>query len=791
MSGDPQVHALNTGSVWRLGSKLLHPFNPELGVGIVRGVEGRFLTVYFPLVDREVTLAAEGAGLRRLVLSAGDSARLESTGEEVRIAKELDHRYVLEDGREVDEADVWPQNAADTPVERLAGLRLDSVDSFRNRIAGLELMRIREAGGLGSFLGGRIELFPHQLHTAMRAVEADPVRWLLADEVGLGKTVEACLILSALVRTKRAERALVVAPETLAVQWLGELYRKFHQVFVLLDAERLEAVETDYGEGVNPFEVHPFAVLPLDVAASDDRLLAQAAEAGLDVIVIDEAHRLFRSEYTKALSALVRHARHALLLSATPLQEDQKGFYKLISLLHPKLFKSYKAFGDAVQKGDAIIPCASAVRRTEVGGLPERIATPVDVAAPAAELAADARFSWLVAQVSEWAAKGEKCLVFVRDLERLEALVPLLESATRTRVAVFHEELSLAKRDIEVAAFRESPLPLLMCTEAGGEGRNFQFCHRMLHFDLPRDPVELEQRIGRLDRIGRVGPVEIVYFRHPEDAATVAEPDLARLYEKLDLFGRPAAGLDIALAPVAPAIAAAADSGKVLAVEKLVSKVEKARSRVPSDWHAVFYPDGYRAEDAESILEKVPADLGARFQKFCVDAAEDLCLECIDKEGTARFYFEMESGALVESLPGVESDARFLGTFDRAEAVAVEEIDFFASGHPWVEGLLLELEDGIRGRAAMLEVPAGLLRVPGLACVYKDGPRWQVSVVEADGTPRPEWEQAFLEAVPKARRAKPERKGISRQWADGLRALAKQAQGKGEIVAAAFFFPDR
>ena len=101
---------------------------------------------------------------------------------------------------------------------------------------------------------------------------------------------------------------------------------------------------------------------------------------------------------------------------------------RLENLTNPKLFKSYKAFGDAVEKGDAIIPCASAVRRTEVGGLPERIAVPVDVAAPAAELVGDARFSWLVAQVSEWAAKGEKCLVFVRDLERLEALVPLLEA---------------------------------------------------------------------------------------------------------------------------------------------------------------------------------------------------------------------------------------------------------------------------------------------------------------------------------------------------------------------------
>ena len=757
----------------------------------MRAVEGRFLTVYFPLVEREVTLATEGAGLTRLVLPAGSRARLESTGEEVKILAEEDYHYVLDDGREVEEADVWPLNAADTPIERLAGLRLDSVDAFRNRIAGLELMQIREAGGLGSFLGGRIDLFPHQLHTAMRAVEADPVRWLLADEVGLGKTVEACLILSALLRTKRAERALVVAPATLAVQWLGELYRKFHQIFVLLDPERLEAVETDFGKDVNPFEVHPFAVLPLELAAKDDRLLVQAEEAGLDVIVIDEAHRLFQGEYAKPLSTLVLHARHALLLSATPLQEDRKGFYKLLSLLHPKLFKNFKAFDEGIQKGDAVIPCTSAVRRTEVGGLPPRVATAVDVAAPAPEMAADERFAWLIAESSDWAASREKCLVFVRDLERLEALVPLLESATQTRVAVFHEELSLAKRDIEVAAFRESPVPLLVCTEAGGEGRNFQFCHRMLHFDLPRDPVALEQRIGRLDRIGRVDPVEIVYFRHPEESATAAEPDLARLYEKLDLFGRPAAGLDIALAPVAPAIAAAAESGKPLSVNRLVAKVEKARSSEKSDLREIFYPDAYKSEQAEAILKMVPADLELRNQKFCVDAAEDLCLECLDKEGVARFYFEIESGALIDSLPGVESDARFLGTFDRAEAVAVEEIDFFASGHPWLEGLLFELEDGIRGRAVMLEVPAGLLRAPGLACVYKDGPDWQVSVVEADGTPRPEWAAAFLEAVPQARRAKPERRGISRQWADGLRALAKQTSGKGEVVAAAFFFPDR
>src|ERR1019366_2781053 len=109
---------------------------------------------------------------------------------------------------------------------------------------------------LGSFLGGRIALYPHQLDVAERATASDPARWLLADEGGLGKTIAACLILSRLLLTDRADRALIVAPATLTVQWLGELYRKFHQTFVLLDRKRREDVVKEHGEGFNPFEAH-------------------------------------------------------------------------------------------------------------------------------------------------------------------------------------------------------------------------------------------------------------------------------------------------------------------------------------------------------------------------------------------------------------------------------------------------------------------------------------------------------------------------------------------------------
>jgi len=263
---------------------------------------------------------------------------------------------------------------------------------------------------------------------------------------------------------------------------------------------------------------------------------------------------------------------------------------------------------------------------------------------------------------------------------------------------------------------------------------------------------------------------------------------VARLYERLDLFERPGAGLDGALAGARTALRNARDSATPLDVDALVAGVEDARAKAGVDDAQVLYADGFRAEHADDILAQVPEDLGPKTQAFCVEAAEELGFECLEKGGVAEYYIEFGSAATIDALPGVEGGSRFLGSFDRAEAVAKEEIDFFASGHSLVEGLLLELEDGNRGRAALLELPAGSVAT-GLVCVYKDGPDWQLSIVEADGTPRPEWNEKFLKALPAARRARPEQWGISAQWADGLRALADRAKGKGELVAAAFFRP--
>lgn len=242
----------------RIGTKVLHKFNRDLGPGRVEEVAARRVVVFFPRSGERLTFGIADTGLRPLELSAGRDARIEETGEVVTLASRErgGTSWTTTDGRVLEEEHLWPAEIPQDPVERLAGLDVDRAAAFRNRVDGLFLARLRQAKGLGSFLGGRIAIHPHQLHVAERATAYEPVRWLLADEVGLGKTIEACLILSRLVRTDRADRVLVVAPSTLTVQWLGELWRKFHQVFVLLDAKRRADVAKDHGPDFNPFDAH-------------------------------------------------------------------------------------------------------------------------------------------------------------------------------------------------------------------------------------------------------------------------------------------------------------------------------------------------------------------------------------------------------------------------------------------------------------------------------------------------------------------------------------------------------
>jgi len=785
---------------WNRGDYLTHRFNPELGIGRITAVEGRALLVEFPRSGTRLRLAADTDAL-------------------IRIDPDADHSTL---------------DAERPLVERLAAGVVDDVRDFLTRLDVLHLLSLREADGLGSFLGGRVRLFPHQFYVAERASFSDPVRWLLADEVGLGKTIEAALILNRLVHTGRVERCLVVAPEALTVQWLGELWRKYHQVFTLLDGPRLADVARDFGPDFNPFDVHRRAVIALEMLTDRPELTKQAVQAGIDVLVVDEAQRLRRppghpgEPAWRAIAPIAALNRHLLLLSATPLEDDTHGFFRLLQLLRPREFPEDMSFEERLALGTQLPPCTSSTRRTDIGGLPPRVAIPtaldparsqmrlsveaavrgaaatdavarrkkVDrirraIASGAAlsailgpdELAlreraaamdlSDPRLEWLLSQAPRWKDAKEKTLVFVAHRETLEMMRTALSHRAQLASGVFHEDLSPVRRDTEVALFRDPDGPsLLVSTESGGEGRNFEFCRRLVLFDLPWKPSVVEQRIGRLDRIGRRIPVEVVYFQPPDGIGR----DVVRLFEELRLFLEPSAGIEPQLAQMEGALEEIALDPLATLTEaqlaSLVSDAHAARTRIREAAYQQLHRDPYRSELAPGLLARVPAELDVLNEQVVVAVCTRLGFRVEHTRGRRTFAIEFGNDALIDSLPGVPGGSAFVGSFDREEAIEDETIDFFASGHPLVEGVFAHVEDSSMGRVARMALAFGEDRGSGLVAIYKDGPVFDVVALDSTGRNRRDWAAAFHERPLRARSV--DHGLMSREWTEMIRRLSAQ-----------------
>jgi len=383
----------------------------------------------------------------------------------------------------------------------------------------------------------------------------------------------------------------------------------------------------------------------------------------------------------------------------------------------------------------------------------------------------DPRLLWLLARAGGWRAANEKTLVFVAHRETLEMLRTALSHRSQLASGVFHEELSPARRDTEVARFREPDGPsILISTECGGEGRNFEFCRRLVLFDLPWKPSTVEQRIGRLDRIGRRIPVEIVYFRPPAGIGA----DVVRLFETLGLFSEPLAGVEPQLAHVEAALEEIAiDPAASLSdtrVEQLVGEARAARTRIREAAYQQLHRDPYRSDMADRMMARVPEDLDALVERVVVGVGERLGFTIERLRGRRMFSIEFGNEALVDSLPGVAAGSTYIGSFDREEAVENETMDFFASGHPLVEGILAYLEDSPQGRVARLEVEIGRDRGEGLLAVYKDGPRFEMIVLDSAGRPRREWAAALYQRPFRARRMD-EETVQSRDWTGLVRRM--------------------
>jgi superfamily II DNA or RNA helicase len=447
-----------------------------------------------------------------------------------------------------------------------------------------------------------VEPLLHQIETVRKVLKQFRGRVLLADEVGLGKTIEAGMVLKEYALRGMAERTLVLTPASLVGQWREELETKFGLAF----ATTYDALLRD-----EPQAFWAQKRIVASIAAARRREHAERLiERQFDLIIVDEAHHLRdrSSQSWKLVDSL--NKRFLLLLSATPVQNDLIELYNLLTLLKPGIFKTLKEFRlDYMTPGKPRQPANPERLRTLMRGamirntravvalkLPRRHATTIkvdggpgeaeaysDLAAAARRLAAEGgakrerlalhhllsaagsspkAAAGAVARVAarnaddpiwaeltnRWATietggkeaalielimrnPTEKKLVFVHSRETLAHVADCVQKAG-VSLALFHGSLSGPEKDAAIAAFRDRAT-VLLCTQSGGEGRNVQFCNTLINFDVPWNPMAIEQRIGRIDRIGQ--SLEVFVF-NLVTRGTLEEQLLVLLEEKISMF---------------------------------------------------------------------------------------------------------------------------------------------------------------------------------------------------------------------------------------------------------------
>lgn len=725
---------------WKSGMKVVHRAQRGWGVGVIVQVadEGRRLAVRF-------------AGRDGLTVVSGRDPALVEVPPETPI-----------------------EQVSGGPLDRLAAGDPGGASAFALRTRVVRLEALRRADSLGALLSSRVHVLPHQVGAAGRILSDRMPRFVLADEVGLGKTIEAGLVFAGMRQLGIAERVLVIVPEHLAFQWLAELFHKFNALFALLTPERIAAL----GGAEVALARSPHAIVSLEALRGDPELAAAAAALPLDLVVVDEAHHLADDALHEVVAPVCRASFGVLLLTATPVRLDPREYFRLLSLVEPvpstslkefltrlEQHEAYAAVARELLAGGAVGPALEKLRalsedelfsragpqpdrltllahladryslssrlirnrRVKVGAFTARVLRRTDVPEGGKRAA-------LVDLCARLARGEEKVLVFGHDVAALRDLQAGIAEAG-LEALLYDDAPSIEARDRLVARFRDPDGPMLLLSgESGGEGRNFQFSHHLVCADLPASPLVLEQRIGRLDRLGQTRPVEIHLVVEPGDEAFLA--DLCQ--EEIGIFDEPVGGLDAVLASlpeelealgrkrtertreafrkdlaerVAAARRAQHEGDPLLDIRSAALPDLAALARAAFERLGEEPPDGIDGPEASGALGEALLTLSRWLEEELEDAAVEIGRRVgmeVDTDQNVHPFeaaFTLGAGMKIEALPGMalpEEAVTFLGSFWRETAVARDELQWFATGHKLVEALVGIVRDGEAGRAAAL-----------------------------------------------------------------------------------------
>ncbi|ELW86474.1 MULTISPECIES: RNA polymerase-associated protein RapA [Acinetobacter] len=603
-----------------IGQRWLSDTETELGLGVLIDVDERSISILFPKSDETRVYARNNAPLSRIVFNVNDEVQDQ---EGIKwIVESFDDRNgvirynvirTLDNGEQekkaLNETRIGAQIQLSKPLERLLASQIDYKEWYDLRIEAMQMQANMQTSPLRGLVGARVGLIPHQLYIAHEVGKRFAPRVLLADEVGLGKTIEAGLIIHQQLKTGRSERILILVPDSLQYQWMIEMRRRFNLNFSLFDLTRTASIK-EHDPELNPFLTEQCIIASVDLMIDHDDLREQAIEAGFDLLVVDEAHHLMWSEEEGGndrydlVEELAEKTEGVLLLTATPEQLGVESHFARLRLLDPQRFSSLDRFLDEEEQYHHTAKIAEVLMsdlpleaehlaavekllghpiedqpehrfraihelldrhgtgrilfrntREAIQGFPGRDCQPAALPAPenwskdgklreqmwpeegqldGAWMETDPRVTWLMERLRS-DLKHKKVLLIARSGPVVEALENALRIHAGIRTAMFHEGMSLLERDQAAAYFAEDSYgaQILLCSEIGSEGRNFQFASDLVLFDLPANPDVLEQRIGRLDRIGQENRIQI----HVPYLIGTAQERMFRWYnEALNIF---------------------------------------------------------------------------------------------------------------------------------------------------------------------------------------------------------------------------------------------------------------
>ena len=746
----------------------------ELGLGVVIDLDERSVGILFPKSDETRVYARNNAPLSRIIFNVGDQITdqegLQWTVEEVEERHGVlryHAKHIAQDGEQIvkalNETRLGAHIQLSKPLERLLASQIDYKEWYDLRIQALLMQAQMSKSPLRGLLGARVGLIPHQLYIANEVGTRLAPRVLLADEVGLGKTIEAGLIIHQQLKTGRSERVLILVPDSLQYQWMIEMRRRFNLNFSLFDLTRTAAIRENDPE-LNPFSTEQRIIASIDLLLDHPDLHEQAIEAGFDLLVVDEAHHLMWSQEQggndryQVVEDFAQKTAGVLLLTATPEQLGVESHFARLRLLDPQRFDDLERFLEEEQQYQHTAKIAEVLMsdqvlsseqqqsleallghafeddpeqryraihdlldrhgtgrilfrntRDAIQGFPGRDCIAVPLTKPeawsttgklreqmwpeeahldGAWMQHDPRVPWLM-EVLRKELKHKKVLLIARSGPVVEALESALRLHAGIRTAMFHEGMSLLERDQAAAYFAEESYgaQILLCSEIGSEGRNFQFASDLILFDLPANPDVLEQRIGRLDRIGQQNRIQI----HVPYLQGTAQERMFRWYhEALQIFSN--------ISPTA----------QTLQEHFIVALKEQLLSDQPEQFSALLAEVNQQRMQLESELQTGRDRLleynscRPKVAQRIVKALEDYEDNSLVPDFIKRFMsstnieFDEQSNGTVIIRPtdhmqvqGLDLDEEGMTvTFYRDQAQIREDSQFLTLEHPFVESVM-------------------------------------------------------------------------------------------------------